>query len=61
MAEVLMTLLLISFPPQPPPLGTTESVKDDRRARKVLFQGPKALLRTFSLAVWSLSLQWLLR
>ena len=56
-----MTLLLISFPPQPPPLGTTESVKDDRRARKVLFQGPKALLRTFSLAVWSLSLQWLLR
>ena len=38
------------IPPQPPPLGTAQSVRDDRRTRKVLFQGPHDLLRTFSLA-----------
>jgi len=49
------------FPPQLPPLGTAESVRDDRRTRKVLFQGPHDLRRTFSLAGWSLPLKWLLR
>ena len=45
------------FPPQLPPLGTAESVRDDRRTRKVLFQGPHDLWRTFSLAGWSLPFQ----
>jgi hypothetical protein len=45
------------FPPQPPPLGAAESVRVDRRTRKVLFEGPHDLRRTFSLAGWSLPFQ----